>query len=482
MSDLLTASVLFAAASVYAVCFSAVVALVCVGVARLIPWVEGWRLFWVTGMICASLPGFMALVPRTPAARAPGDLTIPSLGTGQWVPIDLLVDAPRDVDWWLVLCQVWLCLYLIVLCVKSVAQFRAHIRLRRLIAASVRLPEDVAEVVWEAVGSSQHRRRLEVIASAQADSPFVAGFFRCVLVLPRRILEVVNRDQLVFVIKHELAHVDACDTVVLGTARWLSAVWWFNPFLRALFRRLHLAAELSCDEEALHGASASSRSAYAESLLQILRQIQLRCRRDGAISAWINLTNGDGAPIRQRLMRIAAPARGPRTLTYAILILSVAVPANLIAGYVLQPNVPLTPYLDGGWQRPLGSTGKVTSRFGPRDFPGLDGMHRGLDIAAPMGTEVRAVAAGVVLWAEDNSDFGYGTYILLDHGRGLKTRYAHLSASLVRRGQRVARGSLIGLVGATGNTTGPHLHFEVLLHGEATDPEPYLILKEESAR
>jgi murein DD-endopeptidase MepM/ murein hydrolase activator NlpD len=99
--------------------------------------------------------------------------------------------------------------------------------------------------------------------------------------------------------------------------------------------------------------------------------------------------------------------------------------------------------------------------------------HPGLDFPAPTGTAVTAARGGVVVETGDNPD-GYGRRIVLDHGQGERTLYAHLSAILVRVGQSVAAGALIGRVGSTGFSTGPHLHFEVRVRGAAIDPAPVI--------
>lgn len=99
-------------------------------------------------------------------------------------------------------------------------------------------------------------------------------------------------------------------------------------------------------------------------------------------------------------------------------------------------------------------------------------MHSGMDFTADKGTEVYATGDGVVELVE-RKRWGYGKQIVINHGFGYKTRYAHLNDFKVRRGQKVKRGDLIGLVGSTGKSTGPHLHYEVLKNGKAVNPIGY---------
>lgn len=114
------------------------------------------------------------------------------------------------------------------------------------------------------------------------------------------------------------------------------------------------------------------------------------------------------------------------------------------------------------------TTGRISSRFGER----WGRMHYGLDIAVPTGTPIRAAAAGTVTYA--GSMGTYGILVMIDHGHGVETRYAHLSRVAVRVGQRVARGDIIAYSGNTGNSTGPHLHFEIRRNGVALDPLDFL--------
>ena len=124
--------------------------------------------------------------------------------------------------------------------------------------------------------------------------------------------------------------------------------------------------------------------------------------------------------------------------------------------------------------RALPVRGEVSSPFGMRRHPisGATKMHEGLDIAAAAGSPVRAFRDGVVEYAGPAE--GYGNVVVLRHADGMKTLYGHNQANAVKTGDRVAAGQLIARVGSTGNSTGPHLHFEVLRNGERVDPAPYL--------
>lgn len=120
----------------------------------------------------------------------------------------------------------------------------------------------------------------------------------------------------------------------------------------------------------------------------------------------------------------------------------------------------------------------LTSSFGMRTHPVLGGRrrHSGIDLAAPTGTPVYATADGVVSRADWFSS--YGLYISVEHGASLQTRFAHLSRLAVAAGDTVRKGDLIGYVGSTGRSTGPHLHYEVRVDGLAVNPIPYMMADE----
>ncbi len=115
---------------------------------------------------------------------------------------------------------------------------------------------------------------------------------------------------------------------------------------------------------------------------------------------------------------------------------------------------------------------KISARFGQSGPMWSSGRHTGLDFAAPQGRGIRAADSGKVVAASPAG--AYGNMIEIAHGNGTRTRYAHLSSIDVKVGEKVASGESIGELGNTGNSSGPHLHFEVLVDGDPVDPEKFL--------
>lgn len=123
----------------------------------------------------------------------------------------------------------------------------------------------------------------------------------------------------------------------------------------------------------------------------------------------------------------------------------------------------------------LPANGWITSYYGPRlsHYSGRIKMHEGLDIGAPVGTSIVAPADGIVTFSGKKPGFGH--FVQVDHGYGLETVYAHNSQNHVRKGQVLKRGDLVGMVGNTGFSTGPHLHYEVRINGTPVDPLYYIL-------
>lgn len=143
------------------------------------------------------------------------------------------------------------------------------------------------------------------------------------------------------------------------------------------------------------------------------------------------------------------------------------------------PGSPITeqPVISVPSRMPLAGA-QLTSGYGMRNHPVLRrrARHKGVDLAAPTGTPVYATADGVIERA--NWFSSYGLYISIDHGSDLETRYAHMSKLAVAAGDTVRKGDVIGYVGSTGRSTGPHLHYEVRVEGVAVNPIPYMVESE----
>lgn len=140
-----------------------------------------------------------------------------------------------------------------------------------------------------------------------------------------------------------------------------------------------------------------------------------------------------------------------------------------IPGAKLEPQA-LSKAMGELFRSPLKTRYRLTSHFGPRadPFTGTRSNHTGIDMACPSGTPILAAASGTITYSGTSPVFGY--YVIINHGNGYQTLYGHMSKILAKKGQWVSQGTRIGLVGSTGYSTGPHLHFTVFKNGKLVDP------------
>ncbi|MDL2226580.1 M23 family metallopeptidase [Deltaproteobacteria bacterium OttesenSCG-928-M10] len=144
---------------------------------------------------------------------------------------------------------------------------------------------------------------------------------------------------------------------------------------------------------------------------------------------------------------------------------------DLCIGYIAPDERPKTP---GEILNVKPINGVITSKYGPRKLKSAKKakLHKGIDLSAKRGTEVKASGEGEVLFSGRRN--GYGKVVEIDHGEGLMTRYAHLDNYKVKVGQTISAGTPIGTLGQTGRTTGPNLHFEVLIEDKPVNPDEVL--------
>jgi murein DD-endopeptidase MepM/ murein hydrolase activator NlpD len=195
-------------------------------------------------------------------------------------------------------------------------------------------------------------------------------------------------------------------------------------------------------------------------------------QRQQLIAAMLATEEIDPAMVR-RLVSASTPSKGAQggpfepvkggDATFKALFTSWKKLDNLADGAIAVPS-----------EKPVRSA-EFTSGYGVRSdpFKGRAAMHAGIDLAGPLGTPIYATADGTVSSAGFNSG-GYGNLIKVDHGKGIETRYGHLSQILVSAGQRISRGQLIARMGSTGRSTGSHLHYEVRIDGRAVNPIPFM--------
>lgn len=294
------------------------------------------------------------------------------------------------------------------------------------------------------------KRSVRVCLSGRQLQPFTTGLLRPRIVLPTT-LQHAPEPLLQAVIAHEMAHIARLDAPILILEAIVGALFWFHPAAWIARARRREARERATDALALSTGSICPR-AYAGALLAVLR-LDLRSTHAPAASP-------QRRSFEMRIRDILHPHPRRRPIL-AIAVAAVLLPLSGIADPPLERVHPLP-------------SGRLTLGFEQVADPLGDGQiqHKGVDLAAPHGTPVHAAADGTVTvattaWAPS---LGSGTIVIVDHGSGWTSRYAHLSSLQVIAGDRVLAGDPIGAVGSTGRSTGPHLHFEVRQGAVPQDP------------
>ncbi len=272
---------------------------------------------------------------------------------------------------------------------------------------------------------------------------------------------------------------------MMFSALFFAAGWWLRPDAGAMPTPVltSWAAEMQQQRQQLADARAKAEE-DAHGLARRIAQLQAYVMRlDAAGSRMTQIANIDPTEFN---FDKPPPMGGPEIIDASQpLVLSSAVDSldqlqQQLSDRERQMRVLEDLLLAGRLQKeikPSGwpiSVGYITSPYGNRTdpFTGLRAYHPGIDFAAAEGSEVLAVASGIVTEAGDHT--GYGNMVEINHGNGYVTRYGHNEQILVKVGDRVKKGQAISLMGSTGRSTGPHVHFEVLLNGNIVNPEQYI--------
>jgi murein DD-endopeptidase MepM/ murein hydrolase activator NlpD len=276
------------------------------------------------------------------------------------------------------------------------------------------------------------------------------------------------------VLQHEWAHASQLHTLDILLAELYGIVFWFNPFVILHKRSLKTVHEYLAD-------SAVARSKNDKiTYMQLLVQTVSYKPYNGLSSNfyWLTLkkrmnmiTKNKTSKFRLFTYLLIFPVLAIIIQSFSMSQINAADTANAEAAY---GNVPcMMPIKEKDLD-------KITSGFGMRMHPikKVEMMHNGVDMVAKIGTPVMATADGRVVKVEFNGEGkGYGRAIIIQHDNTFSTLYAQLSEFKVNAGEKVKQGQVIGLVGSSGMSTGPHLHYEVRKNGEPVDPGNYFSKK-----
>jgi len=302
-------------------------------------------------------------------------------------------------------------------------------------------------------------------------TPLVLG--RTTILMPESLIDCLSPVQTQMILSHEREHLRRGDAGWFVMLAVIDAVFWFNPFVRHQTRRCRLAAELACDA-AVVASAPEMRGTYAEALVRVLKHAAGDVRQY-APTAFSPEKSGDYRMRITEIMRPPARSGKPRLVV-----------AGIAAALIVPLGVAQFAWSQAAPAQPAGPArlsvapvpGPVNSPFGMRTNPVTHkwSMHDGVDFKAATGTPVKAAGDGAVVRVYEER-WHMGKVIQIDHGDGLTTLYTHLDTQKVAVGDHVTAGQVIATSGASGVSTGPHLHFEVQKDGKAIDPLPALGLK-----
>lgn len=360
-------------------------------------------------------------------------------------------------------------------------------------AAAVWAVGVVALAVYSVVGYIRLKRRVALAcktpdgcySGACVAVPFTLGVVRPRIYMPDHVQGAARQA----VLLHEQTHIRRHDTLTKPLFYAVACLHWFNPLAWLAFRELSHDMEAACDEAAVRGRSLPERSAYCASLLQFATQgravpgslsfgaggvkarivhlLHYRRLGAGALALCVAVVGLCATACMVRPQIDAAPE--PQTEAAEIQTPETAAPASSPAPAVNAASTAVLPNLHDAANSPrflCPVQYESVIRF-------MGNGHRGDDLRADAGTEIHAAADGVVVAAQEH--YSWGNFVEIDHGTdadGLRwaTLYAHMQSYTVQEGQTVHAGDVIGYVGSTGNSTGPHCHFEMYVGGVLLQP------------
>ena len=297
----------------------------------------------------------------------------------------------------------------------------------------------------------RHRAESHTIGGVSvlsADIPLAFSCFRWIF-LPLN----ENKETDPSIVEHEKLHGKAWHTLDLGLTELFVALFWFNPFVYLFRRDLKTVHEYQVDSMILQ--SNIKKSDYLQLMLNNLNSSH-------KLVSLYNYFNG--LTIKKRVKMIAKEKSSKwKLISYLLIIPVVTIMTMSFTGTTNKEG-------DIPGISPISDYEKVSLEFG--EINPRQQIHKGIDFKAKTGTEVVATADGVATVVEFRK--GYGNLIVITHKDGYETRYAHLSGFAIEQGEKVKEGKLIGFVGSTGYSTGPHLHYEVRINGEAVNPRDYI--------
>jgi len=332
----------------------------------------------------------------------------------------------------------------------------SQLRLQRLKARAMRTHRPIGH--WaEAVGLSRTPRVFVIPRGA----PFLAGILKRAIYVPAALIRGGGASE---VVVHELVHLKRGDLIARPLERIVADLFWFSPFAWWIRGQLDFWREAVVDEETVE--LTGDPIAYARTLTSAAR-----VSRDEAVlpvAAFILRKKGT---LKMRLNELLTEKPRPRRMGLVLAAALMCAAPLAVAQGMLIKGAAAAPGITVTYSHAVLDEATLTSAFGMRKHPitGDMKMHGGVDLAAPTGTPVYAPTEGSVTFSGTRA--GYGNFVELALNDGTKLRFAQLDTTEVNKGEVVKGGDMIGRVGTTGRSTGPHLHFEIVRNETYFDPQ-----------
>ncbi|WP_432663855.1 M56 family metallopeptidase [Wukongibacter baidiensis] len=365
----------------------------------------------------------------------------------------------------------------------------ANVRFRLKVNSSEQKVSDGTRQLIELCKSKMGiKSNLQTIHTNAVKSPALYGLIRPCILLPIDIHSQVDEKELEYIILHELSHFKRKDIAVFWIMTILKAIYWFNPIIWYGLGQMREDCEVSCDALALSYIDLEDFKKYGQTIIRLLQNTTKPLKNIGVTGML-----GTKQQLKRRIKMITLFRKN----RYKLSILSITI--LILMGFVFLTNAKESAILENAikvdvsqvedikgeankaegiltdetskimiW--PLSASTTITSSYGMKKHPTLnvEKKHTGIDIAGKKGDSIVAAADGTVTLSEDLG--GYGKSIIIDHGNGVVSLYAHCSELVAEKDKKVKAGDEIAKVGSTGWSTAPHLHFEIRKEGKDVDP------------
>lgn len=401
-------------------------------------------------------------------------LTSNALGLSKYISMLL----QEGIETKLVLTWLIIGIGLLILILIANVRFRLHVNKYKS-----RVDDEIRELLVMCRKKMRIKKDLHMIHTKAVKAPALYGLVRPCILLPIDIDKQVEKEELEYILLHELSHFKRRDIAVFWIMTMIKVIYWFNPIIWYGLNQMRQDCEISCDALALSYINSKDCRKYGQTIIHLLQNTTKPLKNIG-IAGML----GSKHQLKRRIKMITLFKKNK----YKLSILSISI--LVLMGFVFLTNAKEETILDTRLEGevteiqvneteaeldeettkamvwPLPSSNTITSSYGIKVHPVLkvEKKHTGIDIAGKEGDSIIAAADGVVTLSKNME--AYGNAVIIDHGNGVVSLYAHCSELLVEKDKKVKAGDEIAKVGSTGYSTGPHLHFEIRKDGEDVDP------------